>query len=247
MRRALDDAVLVPQLLEAVCERASAPRSCMASLQRLSTFGLFLLAQKRHPGLYAPLMKLLDAAAPELNDEWLCSRRLRFHAAQIVAAACPDGRRLMNLAEDPKAQAHIRGAALEAIGLLAAFGDATRAETVSRLRALYPMVRRADDPILDSSWVSIAAKVHWHRLDNELRWFMSSGRLPAGLREVIADATRQHPDTNFVAVMALEPPINILVNVFAQEFRDGEVGLVVNKSGPDLSGYLNDSHDTERN
>lgn len=121
--------------------------------------------------------------------------------------------------------------------MLAAYGDITRAEAVQRHRQLFKMVQNLRHEFMDDCWVRAAAELHSEAFERELQWFLASGRLDGHLRSLIAGAMRKHQETNFATIVALEPMVDICSNIFPQDMRAGEVGLLPNGQIPHLERF----------
>lgn len=230
---------LTPVFLEAVRERAATPNPNDIRLQRLATFGLFYLAQHRNQDLFEPLVRLMEMSDEQAQDEWLFSSRLFFFGHRLLAGISPTNpERVIEIVMNPNLRAMTRATALPAIGLLAAFGDIARNEAVRHLRTLFPTIKAARIPDLEANWVRTAAKVHCVELQNELQWFLSSGRMDRDFGSLIANVLRHHPDDIFLSILQLEPAVDIVRNVFQIEVRDGEIGLLPNAMIPRLHEFL---------
>ncbi len=226
---------LTPLLFDAVRDRAAAGASLDIRRQRLAAFGLFFLAQHRDRRMFEPIVRLLETVDPAEQDEWLFANRLFFFGHRLLAGVCPlDAQRVMDLASDSKLSPFTRSFGLCALGMLAAYGDITRAEAVHRHRCLFKMVQDLKDEYLDDCWVRTAAKLHSLGLLGELQWFLASGRLDDHLQSIIAGAMRTHHEANFATIVALEPMVDIFTNIFPRDMRDGEVGLLPNAQIPNL-------------
>jgi hypothetical protein len=231
--------VLAPIFLEAVRQRAAAAQPTNIRQHRLATFGIFYLAQHRDPYLLEPLVRLMEVSNPDAHDEWLFSNRIFFFGHRLLAGVSPlSARRQMELVMNSALQPLTRSAALPAIGLLAAFGDISRSEAVHHMRTLFKVVKAAQIPDLDSNWVRTAVKIHCRELQRELQWFLASGRLERDCRSLIADVMQQHPDDLFLSILELESAVDVFRNVFQQDVRDGEVGLLPNSMIPGLHEFL---------
>ena len=216
------------------------PREAVLDIrqQRLATFGLFFLAQHRDRRTFDPLVQLFESVDSELQDEWLFANRLFFFGHRLLAGVCPlDAQRVMDLALDSKLNPLTRSIAVCAIGMLAAYGDITRAEAVQRHRQLFKMVQNFRHGFMDDCWVRAAAKLHSAEFERELQWFLASGRLDSHLRSIIAGAIRMDHEANFATIVALEPMVDIFFNIFPQDMRDGEVGLLPNGQIPHLNRF----------
>jgi hypothetical protein len=218
---------LEPLLLEAVRQRAGHPRGQGLRQQRLSTFGLYFLAQLRVPQVGEPLVSLLeDADFPrQVQEEWRFTERLRFFGHRLVAGACPgDAERPHALVRNPDLRPLTRCASLRAIGLLAANGDISRAEGVARLRGLLQDPLRAEcNPQLDCCWAHTAIRVHSGELQRELEWYVTSGRLvPVSRRDTIAQLMQRHPEGLFDWRRPQKPLVDLCTRVFPLWILDGE-------------------------
>jgi hypothetical protein len=239
---------LAPSLLDAVQQRAAAKHGQDIRAHRLAAFGVFSLAQHRDDRLLDSLICLFETSDPEQQDEWLFSNRLFFFGHRLLAGVCQfDGQKLGELAVDDKLRPATRSLALCAIGLQAAYGDVARAEAVRRLRATYNAVQTLKSEWTDSCWVRTAAKLHSKEFERELQWFLASGRLHPQCRQDVAGAIRTHPDANFLSVMQLDSMVDLFSNVFPQEMRDGEVGLMPNGQIPGLEFYEGSEPSPKRN
>jgi hypothetical protein len=229
---------LASGFLDAVRARATAKHGRDIRTHRLAAFGMFFLAQHRDRRLFEPLICLLETSDPEQEDEWLFSGRLFFFGHRLLAGICPfDAKRLLELSQDSKVRPFTRSLAICAIGLLAAYGDVTRATAVGQLRQTYDSVRKLKNEWTDSCWARTAVKLHSKEFERELQWFLASGRLPRQCHQDVAEAMRVDPDANFMSVMALDSMVDLFSNVFPQDIRNGEVGLLPNGQIPGLDYY----------
>ncbi len=231
--------VLSPILLNAVRQRAATAHLDDIRQHRLATFGIFYLAQHRDPELFEPLIRLMENTDPDAHDEWLSSNRIFFFGHRLLAGVSPlSPQRPMEVVTNPNLRPLTRSSALPAMGLLAAFGDISRADAVRHMRSLFKVVKAARIPELDSNWVRTAAKIHCVEFQRELQWFLASGRLERDCRSLIADVMQQHPDDLFISILGLESAIDLFGNVFQQDVRDGEIGLLPNSMIPGLHAFL---------
>ncbi len=229
---------LTPIFLEAVRQRAAPKGLLDIRQQRLAAFGLFFLAQHREPRTFDPLVQLFELVDSEQQDEWLFANRLFFFGHRLLGGVCPiDPQRLMDLALDSKKNPFTRSIGLCAIGMLAAYGDINRAEAVQLHRQLFEMVQNLRHAFMDGCWARAATKLHSAEFERELQWFLASGRLDSHDRSIIAGAMRSHHEENFASIVALEPMVDIFSNVFPQDMRDGEVGLLPNGQIPNLHRF----------
>jgi hypothetical protein len=230
---------LVSDFLDAIHARAAARHGQNIRTHRLAAFGMFFLAQHRDRRLFEPLIRLLETSDPEQEDEWLFSNRLFFFGHRLLAGVCPsDTKLLLELSRDAKLRPSTRSLAICAIGLLAAYGDVTRATAVSQLRETYDSVRKLKSEWTDSCWARTAVKLHSEEFERELQWFLASGRLPRQCHKDVAEAMRVHPDANFMSVMGLDSMVDLFSNVYPQDIRNGEVGLLPNGQIPGLDYYV---------
>jgi hypothetical protein len=226
---------LTSALLGAIKLRADAKHGQDIRTHRLAAFGIFLLAQLRDHRLLDPLIGLLETTNPEQEDEWLFLEGCFSLAIVCSQGVCPlNVQRLKELALDPALKPLTRSLAVCAIGLLAAYGDITRAEAVRRMRATYSAVRTLKSEWTDACWARTAVRLHSKEFERELEWFLASGRLPHLCQKDIAGAMRIHPDTNFLFVAEFDPMVDLSSNVFLKDIRDGEVGLLPNGQIPGL-------------
>jgi len=229
---------LTPVLLDAVQKRAAAKNSSDIRLQRVATFGLFFLAQHRDRRLLQPMVQLLESVDPWEQDEWLFSNRVGFFAHRLLAGVCPlDAQTPMDLALNPKLKSFTRTIAMSTIGMMAAYGDITRAEAVQRHRQLYKPVQILRDPEMDGCWARAAVKLDSKAFERELQWFLASGRLDSLNRTLISSALRVDPETSFASIVALEPLVNMFINIFSQDMREGEIGFLPNGEIPFLEHF----------
>jgi hypothetical protein len=229
---------LMPMFLEAVRQRAAPKGLLDIRHQRLAAFGLFFLAQHREPRMFDPLIRLFESVDSAQQDEWLFATRLFFFSHRLLAGICPsDPKRVMDLASDSKANPFTRSIAVCTIGMLAAYGDITRAEAVRWHRELFKMVQNLKHDFLDGCWARAATKLHSAEFERELQWFLASGRLNRHDRSIISGAIRSHHEENFASIVALEPMVDIFLNVFPQDMRDGEIGLLPNGQIPNLNRF----------
>jgi hypothetical protein len=229
---------LTPIFLERVRQRAVTKGLLDIRQQRLAAFGLFFLAQHRDPRTFDPLVQLFESVDSEQQDEWLFASRLFFFSHRLLAGACPsDARRVMELALDSKKNPFTRSIGLCAIGMLAAYGDISRAEAVQLHRQLFKMVQNFKHRFMDGCWARAATKLHSAEFERELQWFLASGRLDSHDRSIIAGAMRSQHEENFATIVALEPLVDIFFNIFPQDMRDGEVGLLPNGQIPNLHRF----------
>jgi hypothetical protein len=230
---------LTPIFLDIVRQRAAAAHPTDIRQHRLAAFGVFYLAQHREPELFEPLVRLMETCSADAHDEWLFSDRIFFFGHRLLAGVSPLApQRPISLVMNPNLRPLTRSTALPAIGLLAALGDISRSEAVRHMRSLFGEVKAARIPELDSNWVRTAIKIHCRELQRELQWFLASGRLERDSRPLIADAMRQHPDDLFLSILELESAVDVFRNVFPQDVRDGEVGLLPNSMIPGLHEFL---------
>jgi hypothetical protein len=233
---------LTPPLLEAVRLRAEAESPLDIPLQRLAAFGVFFLAQHREPRLLESLVRLFETSNPALEDEWLFSGRLFFFGHRLLAGVCRlDAQIPMQMALDAKLTNATRSIAVCAIGMMAAYGDCTRAEAVKRHRQLFPPTQALKCEFMDGCWVRAAAKLDAQALERELKWFMASGRLDSHCRSVIAGAMGVPPELSFASIVALEPLVDMFLSVFPQDMRRGEIGYLPNGQIPNLDLFAEDA------
>lgn len=238
---------VTPMLLEAVERRMAAGNGNDIITQRLATFGVFYLAQYQDQRIFEPLIRLIDTVDPQNEDEWLLSLRLHFFGHRLLAMVCPDAERLLKMAIDPTLKPTTRALAIPAIGLLAAYGETTRAEAIRWLRKLFDPVKRQNQDLTDTNWALTAAKLHSKKFERELQWFVGSGRLDAHSRAAISAAMQQHPDTNFISMIALDFMVDLSLNVFSRDVRGGEIGFVPNSQIPGLNLYADSAPNSRGN
>jgi hypothetical protein len=226
---------LMPIFLEVVQARACATSPLEVRHSRLATFGVFFLAQYRDRRLFDPLLRLFEKLDPYEQDEWLFANRVFYYGHRLLAGICPlDGERSWRVALDATPRPETRSVAIGAVGLSAVYGDSSRAETIARLRALFAPVQKLNEELTTSTWGRTAAKLHCREFERELQWLLASGRLDRGSREDIAGALRQNPDVLFISAQHFESPVDLFTNVFRQEFRNSEPGLLPNGELPGL-------------
>ena len=229
---------LMPIFLEAVQARATAPAPLEVSQNRIATFGLFFLAQHRDRRLFQPLIQLCESLDPYEQDEWLLANRLFCFGHRLLAGICPGaGAQPLRLALDENRRPETRSLAIGAVGLSAVYGDRSRAETVTHLRTLFRPVQALNQELTTSTWARTAAKIHCREFERELQWVLASGRLDRVGRDDVAGALGQDPDALFISAQHFEPPVDLFRNVFTQEFRNGEPGLLPNGDLPLLEQY----------
>ncbi len=232
---------LSPILLQAVEQRAAAKDGRDIRNHRLATFGVFFLAQIRDRQLFAPLIQLFESTNPEDEDEWLFSARLFFFGHRLLAGCCPhDAQWPLEMALNPELKPLTRALALCAIGLLGAYGDIARAESVRLLRETFKPIRALKEEWTADNWARTAAKLHCRQFERELQWFLASGLLNFECRQDIARALRGDPDAHLISVVALEPMVDLFSNVFPQDIRNGEMGLLPNGQIPGLELFRGD-------
>lgn len=236
VRRAFTDReALAPILLQAVEGRAAAKDGRDIRNHRLATFGIFFLAQIRDRRLFEPLVQLFESANPEAEDEWIFSGRLFFFGHRLLAGCCPhDVQRPLQLVLNPDLKPLTRALGLCTIGLMGAYGDIARAEAVRLLRETYKPVRAMREEWAAENWTRTAAKLHCRQFERELQWFLASGLLTLQCRQDIAGALHGDPDAHLISVLALEPMVDLFSNVFPQDVRNGEIGLLPNGQIPGL-------------
>jgi hypothetical protein len=237
-----------PVVLEAVQKHAAFTDGRDIRNRRLATFGIFFLAQVRDRRLFEPLVRLFESTNPEADDEWLFSARLFFFGHRLLAGVCPhDPRRPLELALNPDLKPLTRAIAVCAIGLLGAYGDIHRAEAVRFLRQTFKPVRTLREDWTASCWSRTAAKLHCREFERELQWFLASGLLSFTCRQDIARALQGDPDAHLISVIALEPMVDLFSNVFPQEIRSGEIGLIPNGQIPGLELFRGSEPRTKEN
>jgi len=230
---------LTPRLLEAVEHRAASVGTPDIRMTRLATFGIFFLAQNRDPALFKPLVQLLETSDPWVEDEWLFSCRLFFFGHRLLAGISPqDPQRLLDLALNDGLKPITRSLAIGGIGMLGAYGDIPRKEAIRLVRQLYLPMRGLREEWTACAWSRAAAKLHCREFQPELQWFLASGLLPDFTRPDISRALRGDPDAHLVSVSLLEPMVDIFRNVFPQDIRSGELGLLPNGQIPNLEMFL---------
>jgi len=226
---------LAPVLLEAITRRGTAKDGRDIVNQRHATFGVFFLAQVRDPRLFDSLVQLLETLNPEVEDEWTLSGRLFFFGHRLLAGVCPnDAQRVIDLALNPALKIETRATAVSAIGLLGAYGVIARADAVRLLRDTFKPIKETKNDLLAENWARTAARLHCREFERELQWFLASGLLSQQCRHDIGQALRQDPDALLISTIAFEPTVDLFSNVFPQEIRNGEIGLLPNGEIPGL-------------
>ncbi len=239
---------LAPLLLRAVEQRAASTDGRDIRNVRLATFGMFFLAQIREPRLFEPLVRLFETTDAEAEDEWLFSGRLFFFGHRLLAGVCPhDPQRPLELVLNPNLKPLTRAMGVCAIGLMGAYGDITRAEAIRLVRETYTPMRSLKEEWTASCWARVAAKLHCRQFERELQWFLASGLLPIECRQDIARALRGDPDAHLISVLALEPMVDVFTNVFPQDIRNGEIGLLPNGQIPGLDLFRGEESRTGDN
>lgn len=240
VRRAFTEhQAVAPALLEAITNRAAARDGRDIRNHRLATFGIFYLAQMRDPQILEPLVQLFESTNPEAEDEWLFSARLFFFGHRLLAGVCPHGpQRPLELALDPNLKPLTRALAVCAIGLMGVYGDIPRAEAVRLVRQTFKPMRALKEEWTASCWTRTAAKLHCREFERELQWFLASGLLTMESRHDLARALHGDPDVHLLSVRALEPMVDLFSNVFPQDVRSGEIGLLPNGQIPGLEMFL---------
>lgn len=230
---------VTPALLEAITSRAAAGHGRHIRNHRMATFGIFYMAQMRDRRIIEPLVQLFENTNPDAEDEWLFSSRLFFFGHRLLAGACPDGpHQPLELALNPNLKALTRALAVCAIGLMAVYGDIPRAEAVKLVRQTFKPMRALKEEWTASCWTRTAAKLHCREFERELQWFLASGLLTMESRHDIARALHGNPDLHLLSVRALEPMVDLFSNVFPQDVRSGEIGLLPNGQIPGLELFL---------
>lgn len=232
---------LAPILLEAVEKRAAAQDARDIANHRLAAFGVFFLAQNRDRRLFEPLVQLFESMNPEAEDEWIFSGRLFFFGHRLLAGVCPhDPQRPIDLALNSELKPETRALAVSAIGLLGTYADISRADAVRLLRDTFKPIRALKDPLITENWARTAAGLHCHEFERELQWLLASGLLSHQCRHDIGRALRGNPDAHLISALALEPMVDLFLNVFPVEIRSGEIGLLPNGQIPGLELFLGD-------
>jgi hypothetical protein len=120
------------------------------------------------------------------------------------------------------------------------YGDIPRAEAVKLVRQTFKPMRALKEEWTASCWTRTAAKVHCREFERELQWFLASGLLTMESRHDLARALHGDPDIHLLSVRALEPMVDLFSNVFPQDVRSGEIGLLPNGQIPGLEMFLGD-------
>lgn len=227
--------MLAPRLLQELKKRTAEPHRVDIRNDRLATFGVFFLAQNRDSRLFEPLVQLFESMNPDAKDEWLFSGRLFFFGHRLLAGVCPhDPQRLLELALNPNLKPLTRAIAVCSLGLQGAYGDVARAEAIRLMRETFKPIRALKEEWTASCWARTAAKLHCRQFERELQWFLASGLLSFECRQDIAMALRGDPDEHLMSVLSLEPMVDLFSNIFPQEIRSGEIGLLPNGQIPGL-------------
>ena len=153
----------------------------------------------------------------------------------------------MNLALDAKLNPSTRSIAVCTIGMMAAYGDITRAEAIHRHRRLFKTVQNLGSDFMDGCWVRAASKLGSKALERELQWFLASGRLDSRTQSIVTVALRQDVGLMFPTIVILEPQVDMFLHVFPQDMRDGEIGFLPNGEIPGLDPFRREEKPEPRN
>jgi len=153
----------------------------------------------------------------------------------------------MNLALDAQLNPFTRSIAVCAIGMMAAYGDISRAEAIHRHRQLFKPTQNLKNKFMDGCWVRAASKLDSRAFQRELQWFLASGRLSGHDQSIFSGAMTADPEGNFASIVVFEPLVDLFLHVFPQDMSAGEIGFLPNGQIPYLDRFREEQGEPHTN
>ena len=161
---------LVPELLAALDRVSTNPAAFIEDHDSmLHVFALYLLAEWRETRALEPILRLFSLPDEQPHD--LTGDVITSDGAQILAAVCDRHvEPLLRLATNESINEYVRGQALEALGVLAAWGERSKAEIIEVLRSLFQDgLKRPGDAYVWAEWAGVVMDLNAQALLPELR------------------------------------------------------------------------------
>ena len=161
---------IVPELLAAIERVAANPtRICEDGSYVLHVHALYLLAQFREPRALPAIVRLYSLPG-ELPFDLAGEVPITGHGAQILAAVCGgETAPLIALARAENVNSYVRGEAMRALALLAAWEEKPRAEIIAILRDLFSTLEKPGSDLVWAFLVETACCLNARELRKEIR------------------------------------------------------------------------------